>query len=81
MLYYYDDKRGKMLDKITIRLNPNQRLVLDELKQKFGCNYSLLIRTIISDFLTRNEEYLDRMISGVEDDEEVVEEDYDELNV
>lgn len=69
-----------MLDKITIRLSPNQRLVLDELKQKFGCNYSLLIRTIISDFLTRNEEYLDRMISGHEQNEELNnEEEYDEL--
>ncbi len=69
-----------MLDKITIRLNPNQRLVLDELKQKFGCNYSLLIRTIISDFLTRNEEYIDRMITGQEQDEELNnEEKYDEL--
>lgn len=69
-----------MLDKITIRLSPNQRLVLDELKQKFGCNYSLLIRTIISDFLTRNEDYLDRMISGHEQNEELNnEEEYDEL--
>lgn len=69
-----------MLDKITIRLSPNQRLVLDELKQKFGCNYSLLIRTIISDFLTRNEEYIDRMITGQEQDEELNnEEEYDEL--
>lgn len=69
-----------MLDKITIRLNPNQRLVLDELKQKFGCNYSLLIRTIISDFLTRNEDYLDRMITGLEKEEELNnEEKYDEL--
>lgn len=69
-----------MLDKITIRLSPNQRLVLDELKQKFGCNYSLLIRTIISDFLTRNEDYLDRMITGLEKEEELNnEEEYDEL--
>lgn len=69
-----------MLDKITIRLNPNQRLVLDELKQKFGCNYSLLIRTIISDFLTRNEDYLDRMIGGVQQQDELNnEEDFDEL--
>ena len=53
---------------------------MDELKQKFGCNYSLLIRTIISDFLTRNEEYLDRMISGHEQNEELNnEEEYDEL--
>lgn len=69
-----------MLDKITIRLSPNQRLVLDELKQKFGCNYSLLIRTIISDFLTRNEDYLDRMIGGVQQQDELNnEEDFDEL--
>lgn len=69
-----------MLDKITIRLSPNQRMVLDELKQKFGCNYSLLIRTIISDFLTRNEDYLDRMITGKEQEEELNnEEKYDEL--
>ena len=69
-----------MLDKITIRLSPNQRLVLDELKAKLGCNYSLLIRTIISDFLTRNEDRLDRLVTGVstpEDNKE--EEDYDEL--
>lgn len=70
-----------MRDKITIRLSPNQRLVLDELKAKLGCNYSLLIRTIISDFLTRNEERLDRLVTGVKELEEVnkEEENYDEL--
>lgn len=51
------------MDKITIRLSPRQLQVLDELKQKLGCNYSLLIRTMVGDFLTRNEERLERLIT------------------
>ncbi len=56
-------KTKKDMDKITIRLSPRQLQVLDELKQKLGCNYSLLIRTMVGDFLTRNEERLERLIT------------------
>lgn len=51
-------------EKITIRVSPAQKQVLDELTQALGVAQSLVIRSIICDFITRNNEVLERIISG-----------------
>lgn len=50
-------------ERITIRLSPNQMQCLKELTTSLNTSYSLLVRTIISDFLTRNENTLERIIT------------------
>ena len=50
--------------RVTVRLTPNQMLCLKELSSSLNTSYSLLIRTIIQDFLTRNEESLERIITA-----------------
>lgn len=54
----------KMYEKLTVRLYPSQMLVLTELKDKLGCTISLLVRSIIRDFLINNEESIERIISN-----------------
>ena len=49
-------------DRITVRLTNNQMQVLSELTDALDTSYSLLIRSIVCDFLTRNEETLERII-------------------
>ena len=51
-------------ERITIRLTPNQMQCLKELTQSLGTSYSLLVRTIIQDFITRNEDTLERITSN-----------------
>lgn len=51
-------------EKITIRLDNYQLQCLKELKDKLNCSYSLMIRTIIGDFLTKNETSIDRIIDN-----------------
>ena len=53
---------GKRSDKISIRITPNQSLVLAEMSQALGTTYSMLIRTILGDWITKNEDYIDRII-------------------
>ena len=48
-------------ERVTIRLNNYQMQCLKELTTSLNTSYSLLIRTIIQDFLTRNEEALERI--------------------
>ena len=48
-------------DRITIRLTNSQYQVLSELVEALDTSYSLLVRTIISDFLNRNEDVLERI--------------------
>lgn len=50
--------------RITVRLTPEQLLVLEELKDTLNCSVSMIIRTIVGDFLHRNEETLERIITG-----------------
>jgi hypothetical protein len=50
-------------ERVTVRLNPYQMQCLKELSKSLNTSYSLLIRSIIGDFLERNEEALDRIIS------------------
>lgn len=53
--------------RITVRLQPEQLQVLCELKNALGCNIALIVRAIIGDFLTRNEDILERIISEYEE--------------
>lgn len=48
--------------KVTIRLTPEQVQVLTELRESLGCSFSLMIRTIVGDFLTRNEQRIENII-------------------
>lgn len=50
--------------RITIRLTPYQKQVLDELKDKLDCSYCSLIRCIIGDWIKQNEEHLERIMDG-----------------
>ncbi len=44
--------------RITVRLSPNQMLVIEELTQALDTNASMLVRTIIQDWLVKNEDYI-----------------------
>ena len=50
------------MDKLTLRFRPGQYQVLCELRDALGCSISLIVRAIVSDFLTRNKEMLERII-------------------
>ena len=49
---------------MTIRLSASQMQVLDELREALGVNISLIIRTIVGDWLKQHEETLNRIIDG-----------------
>ena len=51
------------MEKLTLRFKPGQYQVLCELRDALGCNISLIVRAIVSDFLTRNEDTLERIIT------------------
>jgi hypothetical protein len=46
----------------TVRLSPNQELVLKELSETLNVSISMLIRTIIGSWLTTNEDHVYRLI-------------------
>lgn len=48
-----------LMEKITIRLSPRQLQVLTELKELYGCSYSLLIRAILGSWINTNEDLLE----------------------
>lgn len=48
--------------RVTVRLTPYQMQCLKELSESLNTSYSLLIRSIIGDFLTKNEDALERII-------------------
>lgn len=49
-------------ERITVRLTENQMQVLSELCQALDTSYSMLVRSMVCDFLTKNEEVLERII-------------------
>ena len=51
-------------ERVTVRLNCYQMQCLKELSDGLNTSYSLLIRSIIGDFLKRNEEALERIITN-----------------
>ena len=50
------------MEKITLRLKPGQYQILTELRDALGCSIATIIRAIIGDFLTKNDETLERII-------------------
>ena len=48
--------------KVTVRLTAYQEQVLKELSLAFDASFSMLIRTIVGDWLTNHEEYIERII-------------------
>lgn len=48
-------------ERVTVRLNCYQMQCLKELTESLNTSYSLLIRSIIGNFLQQNEEYLERI--------------------
>lgn len=50
--------------KFTVRLRANQELVLTELSSALHTTKSVLLRAIISDWLTKNEDCIYRLIEG-----------------
>lgn len=64
-----------MTNKVTIRLNNYQLQVLTELREKLGCSFSLMIRTIVGDFLTRNEERIERLIESNNNEDKLFDDD------
>jgi hypothetical protein len=51
-------------ERVTVRLSPHQMQCLKELTASLNTSYSLLIRSIIGDFLTKNEEALERITTN-----------------
>ena len=54
-------------DRITVRLSNNQIQILSALKEKLHTGYSLIIRAILGDFISRNEDSIDRILTGKDD--------------
>ena len=54
-------------DRITVRLSNNQIQILSELKEKLHTGYSLIIRAILGDFISRNEDSIDCILTGKDD--------------
>lgn len=50
--------------KISLRVTDAQLRVLDELSSALNATYSQLIRAILFDFIERNEERLERIITN-----------------
>ncbi len=50
------------MDHVTVRLKPNQYLVLKEMSESLETPISMLIRTIIYSWLTTNEDAVYRLI-------------------
>ena len=57
-------------EKITIRVTPNQMLVLDELSEATNSSISMLVRSIILDFIQRNEDRLEEIITNYKNKKE-----------
>ena len=72
---------GTAKPRLTIRLTPNQRMVIEELAKALSTNESTLIRTIVGSWLTENEDYLqdliDRKNYNITKKEEDIFDDYD----
>lgn len=52
----------KEKERLTIRFDNHTKLKLDEISQKLNVSYSLLIRTIVLDFINKNEDHINNII-------------------
>jgi predicted DNA-binding protein len=53
---------GGKKERISIRITPNQELVLKEMSEALNTSISMMIRTILGDWITKNEDYIYRII-------------------
>ena len=58
-----------MMDRLSIRFSANQLQVLSELKERYKCSYSLLIRAIVGSWLTTNEDILDNILDNNDEED------------
>lgn len=56
--------KGNRKERITVRLTSYQMQCLRELTESLDTSYSLLVRSIIGDFLSKNEDALERIITN-----------------
>ena len=49
-------------DRVSIRITPNQSLVLQEMSDALNTSTSMLIRVIIGDWISKNEDYIYKII-------------------
>lgn len=49
-------------DRVTIRITPNQSLVLKEMSEALNTSISMMIRVILGDWLTNHEDAIYRII-------------------
>ena len=68
-----------LMEKLTVRLTPNQIQVLTELKDLYHCSYSLLVRTIIGSWLATNESIIDLALTKHEDNPGLFDGDIDDF--
>lgn len=52
------------LPRVSVRLYPSQMQVLQELSNVLNANVSTIVRAVIGDWLKKNEETLERIITG-----------------
>lgn len=67
-----------LTEKVTIRLTPYQVQVLEELRDKLGCSFSLIIRTIVGSWLTTNEEIIEGVLTREDNNDHKLFEDANE---
>lgn len=58
-------------EKLTIRLTSYQLQCLKELKESLNTTYSLLIRSIIGNFITQYEDSLERIIEKKQEEDAI----------
>ena len=54
--------------RISIRLSPNQELVLREMSEALDTSISMMIRTILGDWIAKNEDYIYKIIDKKKED-------------
>ena len=64
-----------LTEKVTIRLTPYQVQVLEELRDKLGCSFSLIIRTIVGSWLTTNEAIIESVLTREDNNDQKLFED------
>ena len=52
------------LPRVSVRLYPQQMQVLQELSNVLNANVSTIVRAVIGDWLKKNDEVLERIITG-----------------
>lgn len=54
------------LPRLSVRLTASQLTVLNELSQALNAPVSVVLRSIVLDWITRNEDIIDRIVDGTQ---------------